>query len=52
MNYFGGKLNIETLNKKQLSTILFSFLVCYLVMVMCGTLGAPDSVSRHLLECS
>lgn len=52
MNYFGGKINVETLDQKQKYTILFSFLVCYLVLVMCGTLGAPDSISSHLLECA
>ena len=49
--YFGGKTNLETLHKKQIYTLLFSALISYLIMIMCGTLGAPTNVSSHLLEC-
>ena len=49
--YFGGKTNLETLNKTQIYTLTFSALVAYSVMLMCGTLGAPANVASHLLEC-
>ena len=51
MSYFGGKTNLETLNKTQIYTLMFAAFVSYLVMIMCGTLGAPTNVASHLLEC-
>lgn len=52
MEFFGGKTNLETLNKMQILTLLFSAFVSYLIMIMCGTLGAPSFVIKHLMECS
>jgi len=52
MDFFGGKTNLETLNRKQILTLLFSAFVSYFVMIMCGTLGAPSFVNKHLMECS
>lgn len=52
MNFFGGKTNLETLNRMQILTLLFSTFISYLMMIMSGTLGAPSFVIKHLMECS
>jgi hypothetical protein len=50
--YFGDlKTNLESLNHTQLNTLVFSFFLSYLVMIMCGTLGAPQTISINEFEC-
>ena len=51
-NFIGGKTNLETLNRTQMYTLIFSGFLAYLVMIMCGTLGAPKFVNEHLMECA
>ena len=52
MDFFGGKTNLETLNRTQIYTLMFSAFISYFLMIMCGTLGAPLYVNEHLMECS
>ena len=52
MDFFGGKTNLETLNRTQIYTLAFAAFFSYLIMIMCGTLGAPRFVNEHLMECS
>ena len=52
MDFFGGSCNLETLNRTQIYTLMFSAFISYFLMIMCGTLGAPRFVNEHLMECS
>ena len=31
---------------------MFSAFISYLIMIMCGTLGAPRFVNEHVMECA
>ena len=47
MDYYGSrKTNIEHLNFQKIIVILFTAFAVYLVMLSCGTLGAPKSVQH------
>ena len=52
MDFFGGKTNLETLNKTQIYTLMFSAFISYFIMILCGTLGAPRFVNEHVMECA
>ena len=52
LDFFGGKTNLETLNRQQIYTLMFSAFFSYFIMIMCGTLGAPHLINEHILECA
>jgi hypothetical protein len=51
LDYFGHKTQLETMSLRQLYTLLMSALVSYFVMLLCGTLGAPQHISHIVTTC-
>ena len=51
LDFYGSKTQLETLNNRQIFTLVFSTFVSYFVMLMCGTLGAPSHVTHIVTTC-
>lgn len=53
MDYFGSsKTQLENLNPRQIKNLVFSAFVSYFVMLLCGTLGAPQQVAHIITSCA
>lgn len=49
---YGSNLQIHHLSVKQMYTLLVVVLVTFLVMLMCGTVGAPSFITTVTTQCA